>query len=93
MVRCLGDYSQAEVPWHREDVDSDSKSAMMRVTHNILLEYGELDLDEFFFDLSPPIPSKEISLFWENLSVIAHAIAGIHQFEIRRGGVQQVYHG
>jgi hypothetical protein len=93
MVRCLGDYSQAELTWQREGTDSDNKSAMTRVTHNILLEYGELDLEELFFDHSPPTLSKEISLFWENLSAIAHAIAGIHQFEIPRGGVQQAYHG
>ena len=93
MVRCLGDYSQTEVTWQRKDVDSDSKPTMTRVLHNILLEYGELDLEELFFGHSPPMLSKEISLFWKNLSVIAHAIAGIHQFEIPRGGVQQAYHG
>jgi hypothetical protein len=64
-----------------------------QTTFNIILEFGELDLDEYFFDRSPPILPAEIRLFWKDLFVVAKAVKGIHTFEKRRGDVTKKYSG
>jgi len=68
MVKYLGDFSQV--------VDGEA-------THNILLEYAENDLDEYF-RRSPPILTDHIQLFWENLLRVFVAIQGLHDFEVQR---------
>jgi hypothetical protein len=82
LIRCLGDYSTEE----------DDPRGIGR-TFNILLEYGELDLDEFFASYQPPVLPTEIAEFWRNLSVIADVIRRIHMFERSRGGVHQTFRG
>ncbi|OAP62701.1 hypothetical protein AYL99_01928 [Fonsecaea erecta] len=81
MVRYIGHYSFEEAPglW----------------THNILLEFGELDLDEFFAHeySSPPVRSLEIISFWKSLFKIAEALRRIHNLKIRRDGETQEFHG
>jgi hypothetical protein len=85
MVQYLGDYSFDEDP-------NDSTSR----THNILLEYGELDLDEFFAaDHSyPPVLTLEIVDFWQSLFEVAEALKRFHNLEYtNEDGVTDHYHG
>lgn len=62
-------------------------------THNILLEYGDLDLEEYFNVIRPPILYRDIVMFWRNISDVADAIANIHQLTIKQAGVDQSYAG
>ena len=56
--------------------------------HNILLQYGECDLDEYFIDNAQPILYHEIGSFWENLFDVAKAIERIHNLRTDSHGVQ-----
>lgn len=62
-------------------------------TSNILLEYGDLDLDEFFFDHAPPALPAEIVKFWEDLFEVPTAVRNIHEIRPTRGDRQQKYYG
>jgi hypothetical protein len=50
------------------------------VTYNLLLEFGQMDLDEFWADIAniPPARTEEIIYFWESLFNIAKAIRNVH---------------
>ncbi|EXJ80449.1 serine/threonine protein kinase [Capronia coronata CBS 617.96] len=85
MVQHLGDYTFEEIP----DMP-DSR------TYNILLEFGELDLDEFFADQHsyPPVRTPEIIAFWRALSNVAEAIKRLHNLVRQSGdGFTDEYHG
>ena len=81
MVRYVGHYSFEEEPgsW----------------THNILLEFGELDLDEFFAHelSSPPVRPFEIISFWESLFKVATALDLVHNLKIIEDGETRYFHG
>ncbi|KAL8716475.1 MAG: hypothetical protein Q9225_006202 [Loekoesia sp. 1 TL-2023] len=79
MTRCLGDFIQ-------ESEDSDW-------TYNILLEYGELDLDEYFFSKAAPVTPADIVSFWKKMLNIASTVSDIHLFAKARAGVMQAYSG
>jgi serine/threonine protein kinase len=64
-----------------------------KTSYNILLEFGELDLDEYFFDRSPPVQASEILCFWKDLFEIARAIKNIHTFKLPRGNMYMEYYG
>ena len=64
-----------------------------RKTYNILLEYGEADLDEYFSTTPPPALTSEIIAFWEDLFKLAKALRDLHSFEVPRAGVERNYHG
>ncbi|PGH18774.1 hypothetical protein AJ79_00187 [Helicocarpus griseus UAMH5409] len=51
------------------------------VTYNLLLEFGERDLDEFWADLenAPPARTEEIICFWESLFDVAKALQKVHE--------------
>jgi serine/threonine protein kinase len=82
IIRYLGDYSQREV--------KRKKNAF-----NILLEFGELDLDEFFFEEGrlPPVLPNEVQGFWKDVFEVATAVKAIHLFKRQRGDVSQEYYG
>ncbi|EXJ79744.1 serine/threonine protein kinase [Capronia epimyces CBS 606.96] len=85
MVQYLGDYVFEEIPNEPESW-----------TYNILLELGELDLDEFFADQHsyPPVRTPEIIAFWSALFKVAEAIKRLHNLERRdEDGVTEKYHG
>lgn len=50
-----------------------------RTAYSILLEYGDLDLSDYFASQSPPAIYREIERFWGNLCEVIDAIAQIHQ--------------
>ena len=62
-------------------------------TYHILLEFGELDLEDFFLDRLPPALQTEIEQFWENLFEVANAVKHIHNFTMSRAGVRQNFYG
>lgn len=61
--------------------------------YNILLEYGDFDLEEHFELHVPPVLPAEILKFWTNLFEVARAIEKVHKIETRRGDRQQEYFG
>ncbi|ORY57867.1 uncharacterized protein BCR38DRAFT_81607 [Pseudomassariella vexata] len=63
-------------------------------TYNILLEYGEFDLDEYFYDHYPPVLGAEIVDFWKELFEVAVAVRGLHNLEqINNAGRTTSYDG
>lgn len=48
--------------------------------HNIILEYGQQDLDEYLADTYPPVLNAEIIAFWEEIFKVAYTLRDLHQF-------------
>lgn len=61
--------------------------------YNILLEYADYDLDEYFFSRDPPLLASDIVNFWSSMFKVADALSNIHQFAKARAGVVREYHG
>lgn len=78
MVRFLGAYT------HR--------NAENRAEHNILLEYGEYDLAEYF-RIQPPILPTNVFNFWHNMGNVASALSELHSFTLQSRGQQEEYQG
>lgn len=87
MVRCLLDFE------HREIRPGPGKDQPPRDTYNILLEFGDLDLAEYFADRLPPVLQIETEDFWIGLFDVADALEGIHNRQANTGGVVQEYYG
>ena len=75
MIKCLFNYS------HARDKDEDDLGAIGVTTYNLVLEYGEFDLNQYFHYYLPPVLEKEQLAFWSDLFLVAHAVQGIHDFE------------
>lgn len=87
MVQCISCYSVS-------DSGKNESSKTLDETFNILLEFGELDLDEFFADSDPPAHPLEIIGFWEELSKVADALQRVHYpVSQNTDGGQQPLHG
>lgn len=87
MIQYLGDYEQKEtetIPGH---------PAKPIVTHNIILEYAELDLDAYFHETRPPILEGEVARFWEDMFDVAGAVAKIHDLTVTRGSNEHKFYG
>lgn len=85
MVQYLGEY----------EIDEDDDGQVTR-TYNILLEFGEFDLEEFFAQPShhPPSLNAEIIEFWNSLGNVAKALQRIHNLSIvRENGHVDEFHG
>lgn len=80
MVRYFGEYEHKEAD-------------TCKTTHNILLEYGEFDLDEFFAERLPPVLQTEVEEFWVKLFEVANALDGIHNLRTCTDGITQEYRG
>lgn len=65
----------------------------MEKTWNILLEYGDLDLEEYFFERLPPAFADEILGFWQDLFEVGDAIKGVHNLEYGKGELAEHYYG
>lgn len=83
-MQYLGEYSFDERP--------NDPSAR---TFNILLEYGELDLDEFFADTHsyPPVRTPEIVEFWQSLFKVAEALARFQKLDYKNDGFTYHFDG
>jgi len=65
----------------------------IRMTHNIILEYGESDLEEYFAETTPPYLQAEVEAFWRGLFAVADAVRSIHNWKSKTEGKVQEYHG
>ncbi|KAK8086767.1 hypothetical protein PG994_001741 [Apiospora phragmitis] len=85
MVQYLGEY----------EVDEEIDGQGVDRTWNLLLEFGDLDLEELFFSpKDPPGVFETIVEFWEALSKVAAAVERIHNLEAHRDRGDSVrYHG
>lgn len=86
MVHCLGQIIY-------DKMDGDDKR---ETTYNILLEFGEFDLDQFFGDQQqyPPVLQPEIVRFWESFFKVADAISRVHNLVVEtEDGQKEVYRG
>lgn len=63
--------------------------------YHMVLEFGERDLDEYFFetDRSAPVLVEEIRGFWGDLSSIASALKFIQITKSQRTGSHHIYQG
>ncbi|OBT67421.1 hypothetical protein VE03_03009 [Pseudogymnoascus sp. 23342-1-I1] len=82
MVRYLGDYEHVEV-----------HESTIKTTSNIILEYGDHDLDDYFMQFAPPVFQSEITSFWECLFDVAYAVEGIHHLKVNTDGLMQEFNG
>lgn len=88
MIRYLGEYEQ-KVTQQSEG----SSQPVTKQTFNILLEYGELDLDEYFLVRCPPVFQAEVGTFWKALFEVAYAVKGVHNLNANINGLAQDFHG
>jgi hypothetical protein len=56
-----------------------------RMTTNILLEWGETDLEDFFAERQPPVLGSEVRIFWKELFGVAEALQRVHNFSNKYG--------
>ncbi|OQV04540.1 Protein kinase domain-containing protein isoform 1 [Cladophialophora immunda] len=87
MIQYLCDYEQ------KENTTSPDGVVRSVVTHNIILEYAELDLDCYFQEKRPPILEGEVAHFWEDMFDVAGAVEKIHDLTVTRGAVEHKYYG
>ncbi|KAF1851033.1 uncharacterized protein K460DRAFT_26715 [Cucurbitaria berberidis CBS 394.84] len=80
IVRYLGSYT------HDHGEGYDSKGVHTGKTYNLLLEYGEQDLYQYWADETnvPPVRADEIVREWESLFEVADAIRHVHNLEVPR---------
>jgi hypothetical protein len=96
MIRYLADYGHKEIQRAStgpEIVVAERAGDVTRTTYNILLEFGDCDLDEFFAERLPPVFETEVEGFWRALFEVADAVEGIHNLNICTDGMTQEYHG
>lgn len=62
-----------------------SAEQLGRTTTNILLEWGEADLEDFFAERQPPVLGSEVRIFWKELFGVAEALERVHNFTNRNG--------
>lgn len=86
MVQYLGEYT------HEGHQALDSRESSDK-TFNILLEYGDLDLDEYFLERLPPVFPTEIMRFWNDLFEVSEAIKGVHNLKHGKGDLAEDYYG
>src|SRR6266536_944548 len=94
MVLYLGGYNHQEAH-HSDSAAPTAPEAgpLTKTTYNILLQYGDRDLDELFFYQLPPVLQNEIETFWKHLFDIADAVKRIHNLTIENDGVSSEYYG
>ncbi|KAI1410206.1 hypothetical protein F5Y13DRAFT_202335 [Hypoxylon sp. FL1857] len=76
MVQFLGEY----------EIDETLEGGMVFHTWNILLEYGDEDLEEFFASPLnyPPNLNPETVQFWNSLANVAKALDAMHNLDLER---------
>lgn len=85
IIQYLGDYIYSETQRQRE--------GEAKTTFNILLEFAEFDLDEYFAGWLPPVLQIQTEEFWGSLFEIVDAVECIHNRTAHVGGVVQEYYG
>ena len=85
MVKRLGSFACFDTGDTSRDTTAHSKS-QKTMTHNILFEYGEMDLDEYFVQNHPPFLYSEMLTFWETLFEVVGPVEAIHELKTKDGG-------
>ncbi|KAJ9602690.1 hypothetical protein H2200_012884 [Cladophialophora chaetospira] len=98
MIRYLGDFSHPSDPScqaMQENAEGESVTMAVpslgpgeqhgRMTTNILLEWGETDLEDFFAKQQPPVLRSEVRIFWKELFGVAEALRRVHNFKKKNG--------
>ena len=95
MVRWLADYTKVKPSgeFQQSGATGHSGQTADNTTYNILLEYGEMDLDEYFGQMAPPARLSDIEAFWRPLFAIADAVNGIHNLKTSDAGIVEEYYG
>jgi hypothetical protein len=85
MVRYLGDIvNRKACPELGATSGDDNSNGSASVDYNILLEYGEFDLQMFLEqNRLPPFLQVEIENFWRDIFQIAEALNRIHNLKIK----------
>lgn len=92
IVKWLGCFTKAEPnrgPPKQSDVMSLERQ--QNATCNILLEFGEVDLNGYFHKRLIPVIPEEVEEFWRNLFRIAYAVAEIHDFKDQKSSAEEHY--
>ena len=88
MVKYLGHYGHKKVKEAPGPLyDAGEKEEV--TTYNILLEYAEFDLAEYFAQRLPPVLQTEIEAFWKALFEVSDALEYIHNLENNDGEVKR----
>lgn len=93
MIRYLGDYSHKEVRATKNASGPEAGGDELKTTYNILLEFGQCDLDEYFIERTPPVLASEVRSFWKRLFDVAAALERIHNLKIENDGVIKEFFG
>ena len=103
LVRYLGNFEHAETVVQSKDQKRNGDSLAVKTldterpklcaTYNILLEYGEWDLEEYFADNVPPYLQREIECFYQELFAVAGDVKEIHHLKISSTEGGQTWHG
>lgn len=93
MVRWLASYKHSHDPLAGQVATAELPSKQETTTYNILLEYGEMDLGDYFLQVQPPVLQSEIEAFWKSLFEIADAVRGIHNLKIHNAEQTEEYYG
>lgn len=86
MVQYLGHFARTRL----------DASGVREITYNILLEFGQFDLEEFFGEPQqyPPVLQLEIVQFWESFFKVADAISRVHNLKVKaEDGKTKEYNG
>ena len=86
MVKYLGDFEQRIRLDHLHDRQKQQMSTWCNgdepiTTYNILLEYAEMDLEEYFRNFHPPFLPNEVRGFWQELINVVAALEKIHDWK------------
>ncbi|KFZ05322.1 hypothetical protein V501_08467 [Pseudogymnoascus sp. VKM F-4519 (FW-2642)] len=98
MIQYLGDYEHVEIrqsssPQIITPGGTLETGTIKANTSNIILEYGDHDLDEYFMEFVPPVFQSEIKSFWECLFDVADAVKHIHHLKVNTEGRTQEFNG
>jgi hypothetical protein len=93
MIRYLGEF---EYEFHYPSPGgstSRSPTEPVESSYNIVLEYGNYDLAEYFVDFHPPVTFHEILRFWTDLIEIPRELRDLHNLKRKKGGKVREYWG
>lgn len=94
MVRYLGGYYHEEtLHYGGGSAAGHNQESTTKATQNILLEYGDRDLDDLFYFQLPPVLQTEIEEFWNHLFEVADAVEKIHNLTIVNDKIATHYYG
>lgn len=80
IVKCLNKFKHDEIkPGTQHDSNKPLESPI--TTYNLLLEYGDRDLETFFAQTHPPFLEPEIVSFWKEIFKVVKAVRSIHNYK------------